>query len=97
MGKTKSSALRKPFIKDYWKFTYSMLSNWGLIIISIIIYLILTWFLGLQLKGKLILPLMYLTLSIIFYFPIRQSKDSKIGYIVALILGELILLQILYY
>ena len=93
--KNKSHPLKKIFNQDPWKVLYGMLSNWGLIVISMLVGTFLGLIISSELAGKLLL-IMYLALSIGFYFPIKKLKDFRLGYIIAFILGELLLLVIYY-
>ncbi len=81
---------------DSWMILYGMLSNFGLIIISMLVGTFLGLLISSISMGKFI-PLIYLILSIGFYFPIKISKNFKIGYIVGLILGEALLLTLYYF
>ena len=90
-----SKKIKRILDMDSWKILYGMLSNWGLIVISMLVGTFLGLIIGAELAGKL-LPMMYLVLSIGFYFPIKKLKDFRLGYIIAFILGELLLLVIYY-
>ena len=93
--KKNSHFSKKILDKNSWKILYGMLSNWGLIVISMLVGTFLGLIISSELAGK-ILPIIYLALSIGFYFPIKELKDFRLGYIIAFILGELLLLIIYY-
>ena len=95
MKKSKSNfkKIKKILNLDSWMVVYGMLSNFGLIVISMLVGTFLGLIIDSELAGKLI-PLIYLTLSIGFYFPMRISKDFRLGYIIGFILGELLLIRI---
>ncbi len=98
MRKTKNKShplkkIKRILDRDSWKILYGMFSNWGLIVISMLTGTFLGLITGSELAGKL-LPLIYLTLSIGFYLPIKKSKDFRLGYIIGFILGEILLIQI---
>ncbi|MEX0920720.1 MAG: hypothetical protein WDZ62_00445 [Candidatus Pacearchaeota archaeon] len=74
---------------------YGMFSNWGLIVLSNIIGSIFTNTIGIDLVRKFI-PALYLLIGIAFYFPSPKSRDFRIGYILAFVIG-LILITLFYY
>ena len=88
-----SKSIRKIWNLDPWKILYGMLSNWGLVLVSIIASICLTLVIDTKLAGNLI-PLMYFFFSLVFYFPIRKLKEYRLGYIIAFILGETFVLKI---
>ncbi|MEX0920420.1 MAG: hypothetical protein WDZ69_02450 [Candidatus Pacearchaeota archaeon] len=74
--------------------TYGMLSNWGLVILANIIGLLFVNTVGVNVVRNFV-PFVYLILGIAFYFPAPKSRDFKIGYILAFVIG-LALLTLFY-
>ncbi len=93
MVKNERHFFNKIFNRDCWRVLYGMFSNWGLIVISMLVASFLKLIISSELTEKL-LPLIYLTFSIGFYIPIKKLKDFRLGYIIAFILGELLLISI---
>ncbi len=96
MKKSKSSFKKIWKTLNSWVVLYGMFSNFGLIVISMLAGTYLTLIITPELASKLIPPI-YLFLSIGFYFPIKKLKDFRLGYIMAFILGEILLLTVYYF
>ncbi len=67
-------------------FLFGMLANWGLMVVSFLIFGFITKVIFPTLSNKSI-PLIYLILSITVYFLIGPSKPFKYGYFLGFILG----------
>lgn len=77
---------------EHWKILYGMFTNWGLLTISVLVSI---W-IRLILNENIVLPITYLIISLGFYFPIKNLRDYKTGYILAFIVGEISLAMIYY-
>ncbi|MBU1252085.1 MAG: hypothetical protein KJ905_01910 [Nanoarchaeota archaeon] len=67
-------------------FIYGMFSNWGLVVLANILGLFFINVIGIDLV-KQFTPFLYALLSIGLYFPQPNSRDFRLGYIVAFLIG----------
>jgi len=67
-------------------FIYGMFSNWGLVVAANIFGIAFINLIGLDLV-KMFHPLVYLVLSVALYFPIPNTRDFKLGWLVGFMIG----------
>lgn len=80
---------------DIKAMAYGMLSNWGIVVLANIVGSLFINIIGIDLV-RIFTPALYLLLGLGFYFPSPKSRDFRIGYVFAFLVG-LVLLTIFYY
>ena len=80
---------------DFRLFIYGMFSNWGIIIFSNIIGLFFINSVGVDIVRRFS-PFLYALLSIGLFFPMPKSKDFKLGYLIAFVIGLVFLFKFYY-
>lgn len=74
---------------------YGAFSNWGLIVLANMVGMLFINTIGIDIVRNFS-PLLYLVLGIAFYFTAPKSRDFRIGYLIAFVIG-LLFLTLFYY
>lgn len=91
-----SKSLKRLFKRlDYRAFIYGAFSNWGLVILANIIGAFFINTIGIDIVRRFT-PLIYLILGAAFFLPAPKSKDFRLGYLIAFIIG-ILFLTLFYY